>query len=245
MSGRKIKDVVGAIKRITEARSKEFHSSKGPFTIWSIGVLMDNGDWYNIKANDKAKAESYLVCDAWKRNYKVNDEVKLFLEAEDDEAKYWRIVSIVPHSPTDDVKVEMVGEPEEPKEKEPKPTEEELEEATKEADKKFNVKPLESPKKEEPKKTELTPEQTKRLETEADKVTKTVKDFKGSEADKYELGMAKNNAAIIFAAMLDVSGVKNTKEAQEWLKAESEYYDKLVIALYEKGRLLRRQLLGY
>ena len=71
-----------------------------------------------------------------------------------------------------------------------------------------------------------------------------VADFKEKDADKYELGMAKNNAAIIFATIIDEPGT--TAEGKiELIKKHKDYYDKLSEALFHKGKLLRQKLLGY
>jgi len=211
-------DVVGVIKRITDAHSKDFTGKKGPFTVWSIGILMDNGEWYNIKAFEKQKAEALLQSDQLKRSWKVGDEVKMFLEAEDDAAKYWKIVSIAPSSPMDEVEVEDIVDAEETDHAE-----------------NANAKAVEE--------KVITPEEKKEMDDKKPvKDMKKVSDYKSTEADKYELGMAKNNAAIIFAAMIPTG---DPVKAKEFIKEEAKYYTTLTKALYEKGRMLREELLGY
>ena len=215
MPGKNIKDIVGTIKRITDAHSKEFQGKKGPFTVWSIGLLMDDGNWYNIKGFEKQKAEALLYSDQLNRGWKVGDEVKMFLEAEDAAAKYWKIVSIAPHNPTDEVPVEDLSGAEETDH-----ADNTNEQAVKEGT--------------------ITQEEKKEMDTKKD--MKKVGDYKSAEADKYELGMAKNNAAIIFAAMVPRD---NLEKAKAIIKDEADFYDKLVGALFIRGKKLRETHLGY
>jgi hypothetical protein len=70
-----------------------------------------------------------------------------------------------------------------------------------------------------------------------------VKDFKEQDADKYDLGMAKNNAAIIFAKLLDK--VDSVEEAKQLITDEGEYYEQLVKAMFNKGKKIRQEILGY
>jgi len=111
---KKLNDVVGIIKKITLPTSKNFKIKSGPkkgqdFTIWSIGVQIGN-NWYNIKGDSEQKVTDCLKSIQLNRPYNVGDEVKLFLEAEDDAGKYWKIISIVPHTPMDEVPVEEIEE---------------------------------------------------------------------------------------------------------------------------------------
>ena len=213
--------------------SKTFTAKKGKnagssFTIWSIGIQMDDGEWYNIKETTEEKALEALNCQKLERDYEMGDQVKIFLEAEDAASQYWRIASIAPWNQTDEVPVEEVKDEGEVLAKAEEKVEEAKKEAgvdTKETDKKYHVEPLG--------KTSVPAKQP-------DRSRGTVKDFKGTEADKYELGMAKNNAAIIFAAMMP--GLEDPKK---FVKDNSDYYDKLVVSLYNKGRKIREQLLGY
>ena len=70
-----------------------------------------------------------------------------------------------------------------------------------------------------------------------------VDDFKKKESDKYELGMAKNNAAILFSKMLEPC--ESIEQVKETLKNEADYYDGLVEALFKRGKAIREKLLGY
>ena len=81
-------------------------------------------------------------------------------------------------------------------------------------------------------------EQPKNYEEAKNKDMEKVRQFKEKDADKYELGMAKNNAAIIIAQKFSS---KDTPWEEGWGKA---YWD-LVNKLYSKGKELRKELLGY
>lgn len=110
-----LKDVTGIIKKITLPASKEFKVKSGPkagkdFIVWSIGIQMIDNEWYNIKGDTQEKVTADLKSVQLNRNYQIGDEVKLFLEAEDNAGKYWKIISIVPHNPTDDVPVEEIDD---------------------------------------------------------------------------------------------------------------------------------------
>lgn len=61
--------------------------------------------------------------------------------------------------------------------------------------------------------------------------------------DVYELGMANKNAAIIIAGMLHTA--KNPDEALEKLTEwqQADIYDKLVVAMFNKGKKIRSELL--
>jgi septal ring-binding cell division protein DamX len=71
----------------------------------------------------------------------------------------------------------------------------------------------------------------------------TVDDYKKKEADKFELGMARNNAAILFSKMLEPC--ESVEQVKETLKAEADYYDGLVEALFKRGKAIREKILGY
>jgi len=62
-----------------------------------------------------------------------------------------------------------------------------------------------------------------------------VDEFKSKEADKFELGMAKNNAATV------LSGCVGNKDSDTVLK---DYWE-LVGKLYESGKQIRKEKLGY
>lgn len=74
----------------------------------------------------------------------------------------------------------------------------------------------------------------------------TVDKFREADADKYEIGMAKNNAAIIISELVGDSDVqeKNGEISFNWKKYEKAYAD-LVNALYENGKRIRNEKLGY
>ena len=233
MVNKQVKDVEGVIKRITQPSSKEFDIKHGPkkggkFTSWSIGILLDN-DWYNIKATDEAKVLEYLYGTTINRNYQIGDEVKIYLESEDDAGKYWRITSIVPLSPMDDVPVEKVGD-------NPYETEEE----------KKMVKTKEEVK-EKPQATQATqptPVSGTTAGTE-NKDLPSVTDYKSVEADKYELGMAKQNAALLLGAMIQNQAPSSIDSLKEVIVQNGDYYDKLTTALFNRSKKVRKQILGY
>jgi hypothetical protein len=97
-----------------------------------------------------------------------------------------------------------------------------------------------------PKVTEESVEPNKKVEIKADaavshppvKDEKTVSDYKIADADKYELGMAKNGAALILAA-----GFKGM-DASNYKFIDQEY-PVLVKKLFEHGKKLRQEILGY
>ncbi len=70
------------------------------------------------------------------------------------------------------------------------------------------------------------------VEIKEDKVI----DFKTKEADKFELGMAKNNAAV----MMNVRYVITSEDQN----LDDEYWS-LVRRLYSQGKELRKEILGY
>jgi len=72
---------------------------------------------------------------------------------------------------------------------------------------------------------------------------KSVNDFKSKEADIYELGMAKNNATFVFCKLVEKSG--SLEEVEEYIKTNGDKWDKLVVALYERGKKIRKDILGY
>lgn len=243
---KEVKDIKGTIKRIvTPPVSKTFVAKKGPnkgkpFTIWSIGIQMDNGDWHNIKAADEEKALEYLKCQKFQRDYKEGDEVKIYIEAEDAAGQYWRITSIVPWGPTDDVPVEEVkdesevlADAEKVIEAEKKEKEEITDKEVAEADEQYHIKPVGEVKPEAPKEAQKETPQKERA---------AVEDYKTREADKYELGMAKNNAIILMAAM--ITG-KPIEEAKKFVKESGIYYDNLTASLFNRQKKVRQQVLGY
>jgi len=70
-----------------------------------------------------------------------------------------------------------------------------------------------------------------------------VNDFKAAEADKFELGMAKNNATLIFCEILEKND--SVDQTEDFIKTHGEMWDKLVVSLYNRGKKIREQLLGY
>jgi len=67
---------------------------------------------------------------------------------------------------------------------------------------------------------------------------KTVSDYKIADADKYELGMAKNAAATILAQEF-----QNTDATK--YKILLQEYDVLVRLMFEHGKKIRQEILGY
>ena len=70
-----------------------------------------------------------------------------------------------------------------------------------------------------------------------------VMDYKARDADKYELGMAKNNAAILFAKLVEKT--ESLDEAKEFLSNNATYYEGLVKDLFNRGKEIRKELIGY
>jgi hypothetical protein len=102
------KEIQGKIQKITAPASKTFAKrTGGTFTIWSIGINV-NGEWHNIKADSEGSAKQFLFSTKLNRQFNVGDEVRIYLQAEDEQGKYWKIKAIVPYSPTDDVPVEEI-----------------------------------------------------------------------------------------------------------------------------------------
>jgi hypothetical protein len=257
MIGKSVKDVTGVIKKITQPVSKTFTAKKGKnigkdFTVFSIGVMLDDGEYYNIKGKTETDVLKYLYCDKFQRNYSIGDEVKIYLEAEDAENKYWRIASITPLNPMDNIAVEdLSGDESEEVEEEPSkqaaiPEEDEatvLDKATKAADEQYHIKPVEvTPKQATIQATATTVSAPKTVEEAQTKDIKRVNDYKTTDADKYELGMAKNAAAVLMSGLLHG---KTLEDAKILLKTSGEFYDKLIISLYNRGKKVREQVLGY
>ena len=102
------KEIIGKISKITKPASKDFNKkSGGTFTKWSIGINVDD-EWYNIKADNEQSALGLLDSLKLGRKFEVGDKVKLLLEAEDAQGKWWKIKAIIPFNPTDEVETEQV-----------------------------------------------------------------------------------------------------------------------------------------
>jgi len=71
----------------------------------------------------------------------------------------------------------------------------------------------------------------------------SVQDFQTKDADKFELGMAKNNAALFVSKL--VEKIDDTKAAEDYLKQCGPLYEELVEGLYTKGKEIRKKLIGY
>lgn len=208
MAHKKVNDVIGVIKKITQAVEKEFEIKKGPkagekFHVVSIGIQLENEEWFNIKASTVDKANDYLWTSADKKaKFSVGQEVKIYLESEDEEGKYWRIVSMVPHGEMDEIEVIDMSD----------------------------AKPI-------PVKQAVLPGAEPTLAKEEpvkDKVS--VAKYKEADADKYEIGMAKQIAAeLINKSPVEFSNIT------EVLK----YYDEVVRLVYAQNKKLRIEILGY
>lgn len=212
---KQIKDVAGKIVQIAQVTSKDFTAQKGPnkgknFTIFSLGLKLDNGEWYNIKANSESKISDMMNCQKLNRLFKVGDEIKMYLESEDMEGKYWKITSI--KMDTMEVEEEYIED-----ETPAKPVTQKLAPAV----------PAKTPE-------EIAKDKEDR-QVAVDK-------FKSADADKYELGMAKNNAAVIFAAMVPTD---EGRDYAKWFKENFEMYDKITESLFSRGKALRSKHLGY
>lgn len=221
MAKKEIKDVIGVIKRITEAKSREFTGKNGAFTIWSIGILLDDGNWYNLKDGEQQKVQNQLYSDKLNRAWKRDDEVKMYLEAEDVAGKYWKITTILPFNPTAEVSEEVVKQTSIPASAQIAPSV-----PTKET---TMATPIPAPAlPSTPEEPASTPEKVQPKNMEA------VTDYKVKEADKYELGMAKNIAAELIKKV-------NTKDTEELYQK----YEALVRKVYTINRKIRQDILGY
>jgi hypothetical protein len=104
------KEITGKISKITKPASKTFTKHDGTFfTIWSIGLNV-NSEWYNIKSDSSEGTKQFLFSSKLNREFQPGDDVRIFLQPEDKQGKYWKIKAIVPYSPTDDVPVEEIEE---------------------------------------------------------------------------------------------------------------------------------------
>jgi hypothetical protein len=109
-----------------------------------------------------------------------------------------------------------------------------LEEATKEANKQYNINPVAAGKVAPPKAASPIPK------PEPIKDMQKVNEFRTSDADKYELGMSKNACAILVASLMQ------GKTCDDLLMVlQDEKYSQIVEALYNKGKEIRKKLLGY
>jgi hypothetical protein len=95
--GKSVKDVTGVIKKITQPASKTFTAKRGKnigneFTVFSIGIMLDDSNYYNIKGKSEEEVLKCLYCQKFTRNFAIGDEVKIYLESEDDQGQYWKIV---------------------------------------------------------------------------------------------------------------------------------------------------------
>ena len=102
------KEITGKISKITLPVSKTFTKRDGSsFSVWSIGVNIKN-EWHNIKSDSAEGTKQFLFSSKLNRGFQVGDEVRIFLQPEDKEGKYWKIKAIVPYVPTDDVPIEEI-----------------------------------------------------------------------------------------------------------------------------------------
>lgn len=72
---------------------------------------------------------------------------------------------------------------------------------------------------------------------------KKVQEYKAKEADSYELGMAKNNATILFGEIL--RSFSSAEEKQAFIKDNGDMWDNLATSLFNRGKKIREQILGY
>jgi len=79
--------------------------------------------------------------------------------------------------------------------------------------------------------------------SEPPKNMQAVTDYKANDANRFELGMAKNNAAILIGKMLEQC--ESIDQQKDFLRDNGDYMDKLTTALYNRYKKLREQLLGY
>jgi hypothetical protein len=238
--GRSIKDVVGNIVQISNITSKEFTAHKGKnagkkFTIYSLGIKIGN-DWFNIKANSEDKINEIMLCPQTKSLYEVGNEVKIYLEAEDDEEKYWKITSIKLNSPMgcniasnpamkeefiDDIETEWNEDDEE----ELEPENICSQKITGTVTNKFTPAPKLAP---------AVPAKTaeEKAKDQEERTAATLK-FKEDDSDKYELGMAKNIAAELIKG-------EHYENDEDMLKR----YRELVIKTFNCNKQIRKEILG-
>jgi hypothetical protein len=222
----KVKDVVGEIKKVGEISSREFIIKNGPnagkpFTTWSQGICLDDGAWYNIKSPKKEKVEEVLINSDTKANFKVGDNVKIYLESEDEEGKYWKIAAIA---------IQAGAAPKQAASSAPPEIQEELVEDTPKQT--APAGPV------EPKRA--TPEERAQMLKEGKKDMGTVAWYNEQEKNKYIFGMACNNAALIFAALIDPK--EDIEVNKSFIKANGQLYEDLVRSLYKKTQILRKEL---
>ena len=93
-----VKDVQGEIKRVTDITEKEYTVKQGKnagntFKSYSIGICMDDGNWYNIKDTNKERAQEILINQKTNENFKPGDTVKVDVrgEGEDQEVVFVRV----------------------------------------------------------------------------------------------------------------------------------------------------------
>ena len=110
-----VKDVQGEIKRVTDITEKEYTVKQGKnagntFKSYSIGICMDDGNWYNIKDTNKERAQEILINQKTNENFKPGDTVKIFIESEDPEGKWWKIISITDMAKEEDM-TDLINDP--------------------------------------------------------------------------------------------------------------------------------------
>lgn len=218
---KQIKDVTGTIKKIMGMKSNTHTAGRGPnigkeFTIFSIGILLDDEAWYNIQASSEAKVLEMLTNSATPGQHFIEGQtVKMYLESSDAAGKYWKITSITQVIEPAQAETRTLAENYVPTETEP------LKDglpvgAIETAPKKDNMSgqgPKDMPsfvnpqlESEQETKIRLAQEQlnkSKPVQKQMNvpvKEAKPVIDYDTKEANKYGWGMAVNNAAIVFAA---------------------------------------------
>jgi len=68
-------------------------------------------------------------------------------------------------------------------------------------------------------------------------------DYMAKDADKFELGMAKNNAIILMSKKLEK--LDSAQQIEEYIKGAGPEFKKMTIDLFNVGKEIRKEILGY
>ena len=71
----------------------------------------------------------------------------------------------------------------------------------------------------------------------------SVSDFQAKDADKFELGMAKNNAIVLMSKKLEK--LDSAEQIDEYLKGAGPEFKKMTLELFAVGKQVRQEVLGY
>ena len=223
-----VRDVIGVIEHITSMSTKDGIAKRtgNKFTTFNVGVKLDDDTWHNISEFKEEKVIDKLKSTELDRDFEPGDQVKIYEESKD--GQYWNIKAMVAL------------------EAEATPALKKLEELEKDAPmqvEEIDMSGIEINYNEG--KKEILAEEEKEKPKPKDKAT--ISDYKIAEANKYSLGMALNNAAVILAGYskkLEIGDLKLT-EGLPVDKLIDEVYPLLVDRLYEYNLKVRKEKLGY